>query len=357
MNTNSDDPIVICMADSTTAEICVVCPCYHEEQGIHAFYSQLKHVLTNDCPQVEHKIIFVDDGSRDTTLQRLQEIEAQDASVFVYSLARNKGHQIALSAGLDIASGDAVVVMDSDLQHPPELIPELIRQWRIGHDVVLAVREQTHGASLFKRLTSNGFYWVFNILSDVKLTPGAADFCLLSQRAHQTLCDMPEQRRFLRGMIAWMGFETARVFYTAPERFAGQSSYGVGRMLKLAMDATISFSTRPIRLATKAGALCVAAGLVYLTYITGRYMILGDLSPGWASILGTVIVMGGAQLLSIGLIGEYLAHIFQEVKGRPLYLFKYQSRQHEVSSVPHLRNSTAPNHGSAPMRDSVRAAG
>jgi dolichol-phosphate mannosyltransferase len=345
MNTTSDNPITVPLVHPKTEQICVVCPCYDEEQGIHAFYAELKRVLTNDCPTIAHNIVFVDDGSRDATLQRLQEIEAQDDSVLVYSLARNQGHQIALSAGLDIASGDAVIVMDSDLQHPPDLIPELIRQWKAGHDVVLAVRQQTEGASLFKRLTSDGFYWVFNFLSDVKLTPGAADFCLLSGKAHQALCQMPERRRFLRGMIAWMGFQTARVRYIAPSRFAGESSYGVGRMLKLAMDATISFSTRPIRLATKAGALCVAIGLIYLTYILGRYLILGDLSPGWASILGTVIVMGGAQLLSIGLIGEYLAHIFEEVKGRPLYLFKYESEQHGMLTEPNL-NSTTPIHQS-----------
>lgn len=356
MKTNSDNPIIISMANSSIAKICVVCPCYHEQQGIHAFYTELKHVLTNDCSELKHEIIFVDDGSRDGTLYRLQEIEAQDPSVLVYSLARNQGHQIALSAGLNIAKGDAIIVMDSDLQHPPALIPKLVGQWQLGYDVVLAVREQTQGASLFKRLTSNGFYWVFNLLSDIKLTPGAADFCLLSEKAHQALSNMPEQRRFLRGMIAWMGFETAKVSYNAPERFAGESSYGVGRMLKLAVDATISFSTRPIRLATKAGALCVAAGLLYLTYIFGRYLVLGDLSPGWASILGTVIVMGGAQLLSIGLIGEYLAHIFEEVKGRPLYLFKYESRQHQESSEADRTIQIGASPGTLPMQSRCRAA-
>ena len=281
MNTNSENPIVFSMANSSTGKICVVCPCYHEEQGIHAFYTELKQTLSNDCSELEHEIIFVDDGSRDGTLYRLQEIEAQDPAVYVYSLARNQGHQSALSAGLNIAKGDAVLMMDSDLQHPPALIPELVGQWQLGHDVVLAVREQTQGASLFKRLTSNGFYWLFNVLSDVKLTPGAADFCLLSEKAHQALCNMPEQRRFLRGMIAWMGFETARVSYTAPERFAGESSYGVGRMLKLAMDATISFSTRPIRLATKAGASVRCRWIAISDLHLRRYLVLGDLSPGW----------------------------------------------------------------------------
>jgi dolichol-phosphate mannosyltransferase len=164
---------------------------------------------------------------------------------------------------------------------------------------------------------------VFNLLSDVKLTPGAADFCLLSRKAHEALCAMPERRRFLRGMIAWMGLPTARVCYSAPPRFAGESKYSIRRMLTLALDATFSFSTRPIRLASKAGAACVIAGLAYLGYVLARYLIVGDLMPGWASIVGAIIVMGGVQLLSIGLIGEYLAHVFEEVKGRPKYLFKY----------------------------------
>jgi dolichol-phosphate mannosyltransferase len=233
---------------------------------------------------------------------------------------------------LDAADGDAVIVMDSDLQHPPELIPELIQKWLEGHAVVLAVRQQTEGASLFKRLSSDGFYSVFNLLSDVKLTSGAADFCLLSRTAHQALCQMPERRRFLRGMIAWMGFKTARVSYTAPPRFAGESKYGVGRMLALALDATFSFSTRPIRLASKAGVFCILAGVAYLCYLLGRYFVVGDLVPGWASIVGTIIVMGGFQLLSIGLIGEYLAHIFEEVKARPRYLFKQTPDQLDFGS-------------------------
>ena len=302
--------------------ICVVSPCFNEEEGIDAFYENLKRVLREECSQFSHRIVLVDDGSSDATLERLQLLAKKDPCVLPYSLTRNQGHQVALSAGLDVAEGDAVVVMDADLQHPPEVIPEFVRCWKAGHDVVLAVRRQTEDASWFKRITSDGFYTVFNFLSEVKITPGAADFCLLSRRAHQSLRQMPERRRFVRGMVAWMGFKTTRIEYVAPPRFAGDSKYNIGRMLTLALDATFSFSTRPIRMASKFGAACVVVGLCYLAYMLGRYLLLGDLVPGWASLLGTVIVMGGAQLLSIGLIGEYLAHVFEEVKGRPLYLFK-----------------------------------
>lgn len=336
MNRTIDDPMTVRFADGATTKISVVCPCYFEEEGIEEFYTQLKQVLSRDCSDYDHELIFVDDGSRDATLDLLQKIASRDNRVHVYSLTRNMGHQVALTAGLDVAEGDATIVMDSDLQHPPELIPKLVEQWNNGHDVVLAVRRQTEGASIFKRLSSDGFYSVFNLLSDVKLTPGAADFCLMSHRALDGLRQMPERRRFLRGMVAWMGFKTARVPYTAPSRFAGESKYNFRRMLMLALDATFSFSTRPIRLASKAGALFVVAGMLYLTYVLGRYFIVGDLLPGWASIVGTILLMGGVQLLSIGLIGEYLAHVFEEVKGRPRYLFKYTPEMAMQTAVPNL---------------------
>lgn len=338
MNRSNDDPVTLPFADGPPAKISVVSPCFHEEEGIEAFYTRLKHVLVQDCPGHDHEIVLVDDGSRDATLERLQKIEERDDCVRVFSLTRNMGHQIALSAGLDVSDGDVTIVLDSDLQHPPELIPEMVQKWHEGYDVVLGVRKQTEDASLFKRLSSDGFYSVFNFLSDVKLTPGAADFCLLSRTALNGLRQMPERRRFLRGMIAWMGFKTARVSYTAPSRFAGESKYSLRRMLALALDATFSFSTRPIRLASKAGALFVVVGMMYLAYVLGRYFIVGDLLPGWASIVGTILLMGGVQLLSIGLIGEYLAHVFEEVKGRPQYLFKY---------TPELANQAAAT-GSSP---------
>ncbi|MEM6471599.1 MAG: glycosyltransferase family 2 protein [Planctomycetota bacterium] len=315
-----------------SGKICVVTPCYHEQDGIAAFHRELKNVLETGCRFYEHEIVFVDDGSSDQTLDRLKEIAASDPFVSVYSLSRNQGHQTALSAGLDRAVGDAVIMMDSDLQHPPELIPEMIQRWQSGNEIVLAVRRQTEDASWFKRVTSSGFYWVFNALSDVKLTPGAADFCLLSNSVHQQLISMPEKQRFLRGMIAWLGFQPTKIEYTAPPRYAGASSYGLARMTKLAINATVSFSNRPIRLAAKGGIVCFVGGLLYLTYIFSRSVLLGDLVPGWASILGAVILMGGIQLLSIGLIGEYLAHVFEEVKGRPAFVFKYSHAARNASS-------------------------
>jgi hypothetical protein len=208
----------------------VVAPCYNEAAGIETFYRQVRDVL-DAMPRITGGIVFVDDGSTDATLEKLNAIAAHDPTVEVYSLSRNFGHQVALSAGLDVARGDAVLMMDADLQHPPSLIPELVRRWQSGFDVVSAVRRTTSGASMLKRVTAASFYWLINRLSDIEIVPDAADFCLLSRRAHEALVAMPEHHRFLRGMVSWIGFPRARVAFDAPERPAGQSKYTFLRMM------------------------------------------------------------------------------------------------------------------------------
>jgi polyisoprenyl-phosphate glycosyltransferase len=303
--------------------LCVVCPCYNEEEVIGDFYDELKAVL-NSIDDLDHTILFVDDGSTDASLQRLNALACNDTSVQVYSLSRNFGHQIALSAGLDVAVGDAVVMMDSDLQHPPSLIPQMIHLWREGYDVVSAARKSTADASFIKRLTSNGFYWLLNLLSDTPIAVGVADFCLLSHRAHAALQKMPERRRFLRGMISWIGFKRAFLPYDAPSRPRGKSKYTIARMLSLAFDAAFSFSVVPITIAVRLGLVIVACGVIYLSYVIFRYFVLGDLVQGWGSLISVSLILGGLQLAFIGLIGSYIARIFDEVKERPLYLFKQE---------------------------------
>lgn len=316
--------------------ICVVCPCYNEEKGIDEFYATLKQVIETELTEYDVGMVFVDDGSRDTTLMKLKEIERCDERVMVYGLSRNFGHQIALSAGLDHAHADAVIMMDADLQHPPDCIPQLVAQWEKGAEVVLAVRKSTEGTSFLKNVTSNGFYTLFNYLSDVKLTPGVADFCLLSRAAHAALKHMPERHRFLRGMVAWMGFNRAYVEYAAPRRPAGKSSYTLRRMIALALSAIISFSVRPMRIATNVGACVLLLGIFYVAYICLRLLVFGDLVPGWASIICTVVIIGGAQIMFTGIVGEYLMRIFEETKGRPLYIIRYLSIRHTELSVPPL---------------------
>ncbi len=310
-------------ADSSVRPmLTVVAPCYNEAAGIETFYQQVRKVL-DDMPHVAGRIVFVDDGSTDATLDRLNAIAARDPAVEVYSLSRNFGHQVALSAGLDVARGDAVVMMDSDLQHPPSLIPELVRRWQSGFDVVSAVRTTTFGASLPKRATAAAFYWLINRLSDVEIVPGAADFCLLSRRAHEALVAMPEHHRFLRGMVSWIGFPRARVSFEAPERPTGATKYTLLKMMGLAIDALLSFSAAPMRIASRMGLLIVVPGFAYLVYVVYRYF-MGDTVPGWGSTVSVLLILGGTQLVFIGLIGEYLSRIFEETKHRPLYVLKQQ---------------------------------
>jgi dolichol-phosphate mannosyltransferase len=252
---------------------------------------------------------------------------AEDASVRVASLSRNFGHQIALTAGMDAATGDAVVMMDSDMQHPPSLIPELVQRWRDGFDVVSATRQQTAGVSLFKSASSRGFYRLLNALSSTKVPPGAADFCLLSKRVCDSIRAMPERHRFLRGLVSWVGFPRVLVRYTAPERAAGTTKYGFVKMVTLALDAVFSFSAEPLRLALRTGLLVAMAAFMYLVWTLGYgYLKYGSLTPGYASVIGWVVLLGGIQMIFIGLIGQYLARVFEETKGRPIYLLKQVPR-------------------------------
>jgi dolichol-phosphate mannosyltransferase len=308
----------------------IICPCYNEAEVIDDFHARLVCVL-DELAGVECRMIYVDDGSADETLDRLNQISSRDPRVRVYSFARNFGHQIALSAGLDAADTDAVILMDSDLQHPPELIPEIIQRWQDGHDVVSMVRRQTAGASPFKRWTSDGFYRLFNRFGGVRLEPGAADFCLLSRRAYEALHKLPERHRFLRGLVAWIGFKRCFIPYDARQRHAGTSKYSLPKMLRLAADAIFSFSAQPIRAATKFGLLVAGGGFLYLAYILARSVLLGDLVAGWGSLISVVLILGGLQLTFLGVLGEYVARIFEEVKGRPLYVLKQRPERSRLS--------------------------
>jgi dolichol-phosphate mannosyltransferase len=227
-----------------------------------------------------------------------------------------------------------VIIMDSDMQHPPALIPELVRQWRAGNDVVSAIRQQTEGESWFKGVTSRGFYRLLNSMSGTKVPQGAADFCLLSGRVVASLRGMPERHRFLRGLVSWVGFKRALVPYVAPPRAAGTTKYSLVKMVALALDAVFSFSAEPLRLAHRVGLVVAVGGLVYLGYTLGYGYLVKGLVPGYASVIGVVLLLGGVQLVSIGLIGQYLARVFEEVKGRPIYLLKQEPAAPRESTGP-----------------------
>jgi glycosyltransferase involved in cell wall biosynthesis len=302
--------------------LCVVAPCFEEEAVVGDFHLALTGVLAA-LPELRHAIVFVDDGSTDRTLERLNAIAAADPTVRVYSFARNFGHQAAVTCGLDHAGEpDAVIVMDSDLQHPPALIPRLVEEWRKGAHVVQAVREDTVGVGALKRASSRLFYRTFNALSETKLTPGAADFFLLSRSALGALRQMPEYHRFLRGMIAWLGFPRALVPYRAAARTKGASKYTAARMVGLAKDAVFAFSSKPLRVVSRLGLLLVVIGGAFLVEVLWEKFSGKRLEPGWATVVAVVLILGGAQLFTLGLIGEYLSRVFDEVKRRPVYVLK-----------------------------------
>jgi polyisoprenyl-phosphate glycosyltransferase len=307
--------------DAAHELLSLVVPCYNEQEAIEHTYKEITGVL-GTLQGLEHEIIFVDDGSVDDTLQRLNAIASSDKAVRVLSLSRNFGHQIALAAGLDAAVGDAVVLMDADLQHPPSLVPELVARWRGGADVVSAIRQGTLGESWFKGATSRLFYRVLNALSKTKVPPGAADFCLLSRRVCVSLRGMPERHRFLRGLISWVGYPRAYVSYVAPQRALGTTKYSFVKMLALALDAVFSFSAEPLRLALRVGVVIAFGGFVYLAWTLIYGYLINGLVPGYASLIGVTLILGGFQLIFIGLVGQYLSRVFDEVKGRPLYLLK-----------------------------------
>ncbi|MEO1420442.1 MAG: glycosyltransferase family 2 protein [Pseudomonadota bacterium] len=314
------------------ATLCVVCPCYNEQEVLFEFYTELVRTL-NALP-VDGHIIFVDDGSKDQTLAVLDSLAEQDERVIVLSLSRNFGHQIALTAGLDHVSDDvdAVVMMDCDLQHPPDVIADFIDCWRKGADVVSAIRRQTEEASRIKRWSAAAFYYLINKASDTHIVPNAADFVLLSKQAREALQAMPERHRFLRGMISWIGFRREYIHFDAPPRAAGNSKYTMRKMVALARDAAFSFSSAPIRLASRLGAALATAGFLYLTYVVLRYLILRDLVPGWSSLICITLIVGGFQLFFLGLVGEYVARVFEESKGRPLYFVRSERRSRSRSS-------------------------
>jgi len=311
--------------DTGRQTLAVIVPCFNEEAVIDGFLAELDRVL-DSLADVESSVIVIDDGSTDSSLERLNALAARNARLMVFSLSRNFGHQNALSAGLDVADADAVIMMDGDLQHPPALIPDMVARWRAGIDVVSAIRLTTRDSTFLKRFTANAFYWIINRISDVPIVAGAADFCLLSRRAHEALRAMPERHRFLRGMVSWIGFPRAVVTFEAPARVAGDSKYTIAKMVGLAFDAVFAFSAAPMRLAAQVGLVLTALGSVYLAFVVGRFFIYRDLVRGWASLASVLLILGGVQLAFIGLIGEYLARVFEQVKGRPLYVFKQQPR-------------------------------
>ena len=308
-------------ARPTPVRLSVVVPCFDEEAIIAQTHQRLRTVLAG-LANIDWEIIYVDDGSRDRTLTLLREIQATDDFVRVLSLSRNFGHQIAASAGLEAASGDAVVLIDADLQDPPELLPDMLQRWRDGVDVVYGVRAARAGESRFKRLSASLFYRLINRLSSTPIPIDTGDFRLIDRRVVNAVLAMPERDRCLRGMVAWAGFHQEPIRYHREARSAGESKYPLRRMLRFAADGLLSFSLVPLRLAVYLGLLASVLALAGIAYALVLRMFTSIWVPGWTLLFIAVLFLGGVQLLFLGIIGEYLGRIYWEVKRRPLYLTK-----------------------------------
>ncbi|GAB0157783.1 glycosyltransferase family 2 protein [Chryseobacterium sp. Alg-005] len=303
-------------------KISIVIPAHNEEGNVALVHEKIKEVFSG-LNNYDFEIIFVNDGSRDNTQQKLEELSGQFDEVKFIEFSRNFGHQPAVKAGMDHAHGNAVISMDGDLQHPPQLIPEMIRKWEEGYDVVYTIRTYSKEISYFKRKTSDFFYKLLSSLSDVDLTKGGgSDFRLLDANAVEVMRNFNEDDLFLRGLTSWMGFKQTGIEFTASERVAGESSYNLKRMIKFAFTGITAFSVKPLYIAAYLGFLFSAISVIgYALYVIYAFVAKTEIS-GWASLIMTIVFFGGLQLIILGIIGMYLGKIFKQVKERPNYIIK-----------------------------------
>ena len=317
--------------------VSVVIPVYNEAAALPTLLEALRQVLAKmDCA---YELIFVNDGSTDNSFPILSEAALFDPRVKVLVFSRNFGHQAAITAGLDFASGDAVVIMDADLQDPPEILPDMVELFRQGYDVVSAQRVSREGDGLFKRATAAFFYWLMRRTVDARLVAEVGDFRLFSRAAIVALRSFREQHRFMRGLVAWLGLKEAIVPFHRRARIAGSSKYSLWRMLRFAWTAISSFSALPLRLSLPFGMLLTAAGFLYLAYVLYATLVLRATVPGWTSLVALQVIFSGSMLVAIGLLGDYIARIYEESKARPLYVlshtvnFAYLGREVERAVV------------------------
>ena len=304
--------------------ISIVVPVYNEEGNIAHFAHSIAVVMA--ALPYDYELLFVDDGSRDGSREILLELGAADQHVQSIFLARNAGHQIALTCGIDHADGDAVITMDGDMQHPPELLPELIKKWEEGFEIVQTVRLTTEGVSLLKRLTSKYYYRLLNALSDVEIQEGGSDFRLMDRKAVLALRRYREHARFIRGIVGSMGFRKTIVEFVAHDRFAGQSKFSLHKMISFALDGILAYSVQPLRAAFYVGMLSALFSVLLFLHVLFETM-RGETVPGWSTIVVCCAFFGGMQMMMLGICGEYIARILQEVKNRPLYLIAQDNRQ------------------------------
>jgi dolichol-phosphate mannosyltransferase len=296
-----------------------VVPCYNEEACLGTLHERLSAAAQGTAGD-DYEIVLVNDGSTDQSWPRMRDLANRDPHVVAVNLSRNHGHQLALTAGLDLARGDLILVIDADLQDPPELLPKMVETMRRdGADVVYGVRKSRAGETAFKRATAHGFYRLLARATDVDIPLDAGDFRLISRRALDVLLAMPEQARFIRGMVAWIGFRQVPILYDRDERFAGETKYPLSKMLRFALDALTGFSSAPLKLASHAGLGLSIGSIVIVLFILYAWLS-GRSIPGWTSLMFVVVVLGAVQMFVLALMGEYIGRLYNEAKRRPLYI-------------------------------------
>ncbi|MEL7332327.1 MAG: glycosyltransferase family 2 protein, partial [Cyanobacteria bacterium J06560_2] len=305
---------------ASEVELSIVVPLYCEESNVDYLFSRLEAVL--DRLARTYEIVCVDDGSHDNTLRELRKHWARNQRIKVVALSRNFGKEVALSAGLDYATGQAVIPIDADLQDPPELIETLVDKWKEGYDVVYAKRRSRQGESWFKKWTADSFYRVMARMSKVPIPRDTGDFRLLDRRVVEVLVRLPERTRFMKGLFAWVGYRQTEVLYDRDPRYSGETKWNYWRLWNFAVDGIASFSIAPLRVWSYVGIAFAVLSFLYGSYLFLRTIVFGIDVPGYASLMVAVLFLGGVQMVSLGILGEYLGRVYEEVKGRPLYLVR-----------------------------------
>lgn len=323
----SSDEHSLTASPSETRKLSVVVPVYNEAEGLQEFHRRVSIVL--ESLPYRSEVLYVNDGSTDESLKILRNLKLLDSRVAIVDLSRNFGKEIAMTAGIDHSCGDAVVVIDADLQDPPELIPKLTAEWEQGSDVVYAQRTGREGESSLKKATAYAFYRVIQNVSRVTIPKDTGDFRLLSRRAVSALGQLREQHRFMKGLFAWIGFPQKNVLYTRLPRYAGSTKWNYWKLWNFALEGITSFTIAPLKIATYLGLFVAFAALIYAGVIIFKTLVYGNPVAGYPSMMVTILFLGGVQLIGIGILGEYVGRMFNETKGRPLYFLK----NHEPSNV------------------------
>ena len=306
--------------------ISIVTPVYNEEDNVVFFHEEITKVMKTTG--MDYELIYVNDGSRDRTDKLIHELAEKDPHVRAITFARNFGHQTAITCGMDFARGDAVITMDGDMQHPPELIPLLLEKWKDGYDIVQTIRTSTEDSGFIKKITSAGYYKVINSISKTPVTPGGSDFRLMNRKSLDVFLRFREHARFIRGIVGGLGFKQTTIKFEAPARHAGVSKFSMNKMLHFAMDGILTNSTTPLRAAFYAGAVSGFIGILLILHVLYSYLV-GNTVPGWATMTILIAFFGSANLVGLGIIGEYIGRIYEESKNRPLYWISGDTNNHK----------------------------